>query len=661
MADDKIALSIEIEADRAQMSLGELEKGFDGLKEKLKAQERGTEEGRKKFKELATQMAQTSGEIKNMELAFEGLDKEQIASELGSVAGGIGDITASLVLMGGENETIEQIGASIEKAMAISMGFKGAIEGMSSGMKLYNNLAKQGKIQTIALSVAQKAQAIGTKALAIVQGILNAVMSLNPLGLIIIAVVAITAAFVYFGDTMKKILKVAFWPFFLAVEAGIYIWNNFKDTILNILKVAFAPLLLTIKFVTDALKALGIMESDTAKATRLAGDEKIKSYKKQSAELEKLQAAHKKLTDQVIGDMTHEIALLKAKGEYSDRLEWELIGVKIKAAKKAKKISEDALALEKENKTRAFGWATEEEKKRLKELEDNVATESDILNSAEEENELFIAGRIGRRRAREKQEAIDAAKLWEEGAEARALSRAKESQAKKDAMMEDVVVGEHDLTMKTDALDRDTIHIEGLLSNQEILRDVKAKYAAEELERIEEERQARLVANQERAESATQVIGAIGNLNSIALANDLKNAGNNEALKEKLRKASFEREKKLNIAMALINGAQAQMSILAQTPKADFGIATAIAMGAAAITTLAQIAAIKSTTYQGGGGVATSPSADVSGAGGAGAGAQINAVTNTSTILGNQQVYVTETDITTTQNNVSVIEESATF
>ena len=51
MADDKIALSIEIEADRAQMSLGELEEGFDGLREKLKATNRGTEEGRKAFKE----------------------------------------------------------------------------------------------------------------------------------------------------------------------------------------------------------------------------------------------------------------------------------------------------------------------------------------------------------------------------------------------------------------------------------------------------------------------------------------------------------------------------------------------------------------------------------------------------------------------------------
>ncbi len=149
----------------------------------------------------------------------------------------------------------------------------------------------------------------------------------------------------------------------------------------------------------------------------------------------------------------------------------------------------------------------------------------------------------------------------------------------------------------------------------------------------------------------------------MALQNDLKNAGDNEKLKEKLRKASFEREKKLNIAMALVNGAQAQMSILAQTPKADFGIATAIAMAAAAVTTIAQIAAIKATSYQGGGSPAASESQNVSagGAGAAGGGAAITPVTNTSTILGGQQVFVTETDITETQNNVSVIEESATF
>ena len=69
-------------------------------------------------------MANTSKEIKNIELGFEGLDREQVASELGSVAGAVGDVTASLVLMGGESETMEQIGASIEKLWLFLWGSK---------------------------------------------------------------------------------------------------------------------------------------------------------------------------------------------------------------------------------------------------------------------------------------------------------------------------------------------------------------------------------------------------------------------------------------------------------------------------------------------------------------------------------------------------------
>ena len=113
MADKQteIALQLFIEADKAQMTLGDLEMGFEEMQKQLKKVGRGSEE----FKTLTTAMAGTSAEIKNIELSFEGLDKEQVASELGSVAGGIGDVTASLVLMGGENETIEQMGASIYK------------------------------------------------------------------------------------------------------------------------------------------------------------------------------------------------------------------------------------------------------------------------------------------------------------------------------------------------------------------------------------------------------------------------------------------------------------------------------------------------------------------------------------------------------------------
>ena len=120
MADDKVALEIFIEADKAQMSLGDLEAGFDSMKERLKEVGRGSEE----FKTLSTAMANTSKEIKNIELGFEGLDREQVASELGSVAGAVGDVTASLVLMGGESETMEQIGASIEKLWLFLWGSK---------------------------------------------------------------------------------------------------------------------------------------------------------------------------------------------------------------------------------------------------------------------------------------------------------------------------------------------------------------------------------------------------------------------------------------------------------------------------------------------------------------------------------------------------------
>ena len=154
---------------------------------------------------------------------------------------------------------------------------------------------------------------------------------------------------------------------------------------------------------------------------------------------------------------------------------------------------------------------------------------------------------------------------------------------------------------------------------------------------------------------ATASIGALSALNKAATDTALLNAAGDEEKKEKIRKASFEREKKLNIAMAAINGAQAVLAGFAQG-----GLPMAIVAG---VTAAAQLAAIVATTYQGGAGagVETPTETTPDGAGDAGGGVQLSPVSNTSTILGNQQVYVTETDITNTQNNVSVIEESATF
>ena len=634
MADDKIALSIEIEADRAQMSLGELEDGFEELQKKLKNTNRNTEEGRKEFRKLASQMAQTSKEIKNIELSFEGLDREQVASEIGSVAGAVGDLSASLIILSGDNETLEATAQNIEKAMMVSMGLKGAIEGLSSARKLYNNLIKQanedekeGIALTVLKTAKEKAAAAGTVILNTVNKLLNTTLKANPIGILVTALTLVVSGIIYFKDAIWGLIKTALEPFQYAIDA-----------------------------VVDALQWLGIMESDSAIATRKAEEEKaraaLESAEKRTEATEKLIEAHTKLTDSIVAGMDFEIRKRKANGEETTELELEKLRVLIEAAKKERELQaqrredlrqEIMLRLQ---QGKVFGSELSEN---MKALEESFKAEEKLkADQLQAEQDLEIS-LIEIKKAGREQRDKDAAEADKKAFEERKARRDIELIETKE-FNEEMYIEEEQKTSNT-------------LSFLQLIIDKEAEAHEKELARIEAERQARLAATQERLESASQIIGAIGSLNSAALATDLKNAGNNEKKKEQLRKASFEREKKLNIAMALVNGAQAQMSILAQAPKADFGIATAIAMAAAAVTTIAQIAAIKATSYQGGGSPVASESQNVSagGAGAAGGGAAITPVTNTSTILGGQQVFVTETDITETQNNVSVIEESATF
>jgi hypothetical protein len=632
MADDKVALEIFIEADKAQMSLGDLEAGFDSMKERLKNVGRGSEE----FKTLSTAMAQTTKEIKNIELGFEGLDKEQVASELGSVAGGIGDVTASLVLMGGENETIEQIGASIEKAMAISMGMKGAIEGMSSAQKLWTNVLKQSTAMQKLLTFATKAWG---KAL-IATGI-GAIIAL------------ITTLVVYWDD--------------LTVAIGM----STKAQKLNN------------QVTQEAIDAVGDEISASDKLQKTLNDES-KTREEKNKAIVALQDEYPNLLSNIdtekdsIDDINKALVLntklvmLRAEQEALASLRAEQTKEQYKSRIEAqtgvnKGLYEEALGLV--TVFEAQDFATAATNKSIAANQKQIEVIDELADAKQKEiDALLEAGAVGKEEAdKEAERQKEAERIAKERAEAKAQREKDAEEADKKAFEDRKARRDIELVETKEFNDEMYVEEEektyNLLNFMQMVQEQKAADHQKEIDRIEAERQTRLAANQERLESASQIIGAVASLNSAALATDLKNAGDNEKVKEKLRKASFEREKKLNIAMALVNGAQAQMSILAQTPKADFGIATAIAMAAAAVTTIAQIAAIKATTYQGGGSPATpettTPRPDGAGAGGNGA--AITPVSNTSTILGTQQVFVTETDITETQNNVSVIEESATF
>jgi len=129
-------VELEVGTKKAIKNIGDLEDEIERLSNELK----GADFGSKQFKQLSQELIKAQKELKNTELSLEALDSEQVASEFGSVVGAVGDMTGAMVLLGGTG--VEQTAENIEKAIGISMAFKGAIEGVSSGMKLFNNIVK---------------------------------------------------------------------------------------------------------------------------------------------------------------------------------------------------------------------------------------------------------------------------------------------------------------------------------------------------------------------------------------------------------------------------------------------------------------------------------------------------------------------------------------
>lgn len=179
------------------------------------------------------------------------------------------------------------------------------------------------------------------------------------------------------------------------------------------------------------------------------------------------------------------------------------------------------------------------------------------------------------------------------------------------------------------------------------IAEIKKKYTAQEIADAQAVKDAKI-------QASIDSIGAIMDLTS-AFAKD----------NEKSQKRAFEINKKLQIAQALIQtyqGVQAIFAAKAASPETIlFPAAPFIAAGIALATGLANVQNIRKQKFSGG---AAGGSFGGGGVPGGGGGApQIDPVTNTSTLVPqeDQKVYVTETDISDTQNKVSVIEAQSTF
>jgi hypothetical protein len=174
--------------------------------------------------------------------------------------------------------------------------------------------------------------------------------------------------------------------------------------------------------------------------------------------------------------------------------------------------------------------------------------------------------------------------------------------------------------------------------------------AANELKNIEEVAAAKRKAIADGFAIATASANALSALNNLITQSENQNRSKNAKERLALEKKQFERGKALAIVNTVINTSQA---IMAQMGAGPVGIALAALAG---ITGAIQIATIASQKFDGGGG-SISQVGNVGSVGAPEVGNQAPQVPQTpQSIPIPQQVYVTETDITGTQQQVNVIE-----
>ena len=167
MADKTINYDLNINTAKSVNSIDSLETNLNDLRTKLK----GLDVGSREFKKMQQEVVKLDSKLKNTTKSIEGMDFEQVAGEVGKLAGGVGAVTAAFTLMGSEgDESLQEMQENMNKGLAIFMGVKGAIEGVTASIKL--------------MRVAQVA--------------LNAAMKANPIGVIIAAVLALAAAITVF-------------------------------------------------------------------------------------------------------------------------------------------------------------------------------------------------------------------------------------------------------------------------------------------------------------------------------------------------------------------------------------------------------------------------------------------------------------------------------
>ena len=607
---EKVALEIDINAKGATTSLGQLEEEAERLNEELRKVPMGT----KAFNDLKTELIGVNKQIKNTELSMEALDNEQVASELGSVAGAVGDVSAAFVLLGGGGGALEETVQRIEKAIGVSMAFKGVIEGTQSGMKLFNNVIQNS-------SLIQKANTIITQTMTVIMKALGIAVnttsrSFNLLKGAIVAT-GIGALVIAIGFAIQKIME-----FTSATEDSAEAQAKLNEELR--------------KNREEMNKIVSTNQNFIDRQIQIVkNEEKIKDLQKKGGD------NLKQINELTKENISLELQNLRARLASTNELltVQEKLDLKTKIFRKEQELARLDIIKEAEATKENVVYKNNLNKELLKELdtkkdianisfpedeEEEPILETDFLEKTEQATELRTRVRIqGIENEIEQEKQLKLQQLaWDE-----------ENVIEK-AILDGVYTADQKLAIETDFQRKREAVIED--ADQKILANQKAVEMA-------------------KIDLAIQGIGALMNLTS-AFAKD----------NEKSQRRAFEINKKLQIAQAIMQtyqGANAIFASAAANPLSIlFPAQPFIAAGIAIANGLANVVNISKQQFQtsspGGGGQQT----PTFGGGGGGTPPTLQPANTSTLVPQNQtQVFVTETDITNTQNQVSVIQGQATF
>ena len=129
------------------------------------------------------------------------------------------------------------------------------------------------------------------------------------------------------------------------------------------------------------------------------------------------------------------------------------------------------------------------------------------------------------------------------------------------------------------------------------LNEIRKKDTEADKKSQEEKREAAFKSAEAVLNLASSTLSQLLDLEKTKLEAQLADQALSEEQREKIAKESFEKQKKLQIALALVDAAKTTTSILAQYPKFDGGIAMFAALAVTAVTLGMAIAKIKAVQY----------------------------------------------------------------